>query len=467
MSNEKIGNPVVHSTGPMTSLHSVGSHLQTQDHEVNLDAVLSNPLSIGEVGTTLTDAQKNYVLRRLHFDALTSFEDLPPECTFIFEKIEQTSTQEAVEILKEAIQEHGHDVNIQEHDLELWKELVDYNAHGFHHPEDEKGSESSIDEKGNPIKVTIIADDAETSSNDPSTGKPEVVDWDLQVRLEAVLVAYWSPYPEVRSVTLPFDDPTIPVETFRVYLIGIIWTAIGAVINQFFTERQPAITLAVSVVQVFLYPSGLLCEWILPKWKIKLWKWTLDLNPGPYTYKEQMLATIFCSVSGGGTSYVSSNILMQKSELFYANKWVDFGYQVLLILSTNFMGIGLAGLIRKFAVYPVQAVWPIILPGIALNKTLLTKSKQQNINGWTISGYSFFFIVFGASFLYFWVPDYLFQALSYFSWLAWIKPDNQNLAAVTGFVSGLGLNPIPTFDWNMIKMNAPLQMPFYNQTNMI
>ena len=71
------------------------------------------------------------------------------------------------------------------------------------------------------------------------------------VRLEAVLVAYWSPYPEVRAVTFPYDDPTIPVETFRVYLIGIIWTAIGAVINQFFTERQPAITLAMAVVQVF------------------------------------------------------------------------------------------------------------------------------------------------------------------------------------------------------------------------
>ena len=29
----------------------------------------------------------------------------------------------------------------------------------------------------------------------------EIVDWDLQVRLESVLVAYWSPYPEVRAVT--------------------------------------------------------------------------------------------------------------------------------------------------------------------------------------------------------------------------------------------------------------------------
>ncbi|KAG5416887.1 OPT2 [Candida metapsilosis] len=451
----------------ISPVHSTGSHLQAEDHEVNLDAVLSNPLSLSEVGTTLTDAEKRFVMKRLHFDVLENYNDLPPECSFMFEKIEQMSPEEAVEILKEAIIEHQHDVNIQDHDLALWKELVDYeplNASKLTQQE----IVTEKDKMGPLPDYTSVIEANESDANDPSTGEPKIVDWNLQVRLEAVMVAYWAPYPEVRAITLPFDDPTIPVETFRVYLIGIIWTAIGAVINQFFTERQPAITLAVAVVQIFLYPSGLLCEWILPKWKIKLWKnWVIDLNPGPYTFKEQMLATIFCSVSGGGTSYVSSNILMQKSELFYDNKWVDFGYQVLLILSTNFMGIGLAGIIRKFAVYPVQALWPIILPGIALNKALLTKSKNENINGWTISGYAFFFITFAASFLYFWVPDYLFQALSYFSWMAWIKPDNQNLAAVTGFLGGLGLNPISTFDWNIIRSNSPLQLPFYNQTNMI
>ena len=62
---------------------------------------------------------------------------------------------------------------------------------------------------------------------------------------------------------------------------------------------------------------------VLPKWKFKIWKYTIDLNPGPYTYKEQMLATI-----GGSTSYVSSNILMQKSEIFMTTNG--------LILDTKF-----------------------------------------------------------------------------------------------------------------------------------
>ena len=39
------------------TIQSVGSHLQVQDHEVNLQAIISNPLSIGEVATTLTESQ--------------------------------------------------------------------------------------------------------------------------------------------------------------------------------------------------------------------------------------------------------------------------------------------------------------------------------------------------------------------------------------------------------------------------
>ena len=74
----------------------------------------------------------------------------------------------------------------------------------------------------------------------------------MQVRLEAVLVAYWSPYPEVRAVTFPYDDPTIPAETFRVYLIAIIWTAIGAVINQFLLKDNLLLPCHVSCASVSL-----------------------------------------------------------------------------------------------------------------------------------------------------------------------------------------------------------------------
>ncbi|KAL1642599.1 hypothetical protein SLS58_005368 [Diplodia intermedia] len=71
---------------------------------------------------------------------------------------------------------------------------------------------------------------------------------------------------------------------------------------------------------------------------------------------------------------------------------------------------------------------------------------------------------------YFWFPNYIFQALSYFNWMSWIAPNNVNLNAVTGMVNGLGINPIPTLDWNtllFIEGNSPLVLPFFYWWNQL
>ena len=508
MSTEKENRGTIH----VTSITSATSHLDIQDHEVNLNALDSNPLSIGDVGTSLTDTQKDFVLRRLHFDALVSFEVLPPQATFIFEKIEQMPVDEAVKILRKAVKEHEDDVNIFDQDVELWRRLVNYhgpqrddhggsgggdasdddnesgslntNRFGLYRAKEQQGG--IVEKIGSIFHTVKEVDEKQTStggydgghdindssdSSDPNSeiGKEDqkhgadyynIVDWDLQVRLEAVIVAYWSPYPQVRAVTDPFDDPTLPVETIRVYVISIIWMGIGAVINQFFTERYPSISLGMSVVSIFLYLSGRLYEYIIPKWKFNLFGLSVDLNPGPYSYKEQMLATIMCGVSSG-TSYVSTNILMQKSEMFYGNQWVDFGYMFLLTASSQLMGFGLCFMMRKFAVIPVKAVWNQYLPGLKLNRVLCSPEKKTVVNGWKISGFNLFFITFGISFLYFWIPGYLFQALSQFNWMTWIAPDNMNLAIATGSFGGLGINPIPSFDFNVIG-TAGFYYPFYS-----
>ncbi|KAG2734613.1 hypothetical protein G9P44_002619 [Scheffersomyces stipitis] len=432
----------------ITSIRSAGSYLQLEDHEIDLKAVTSNPISLGEVGTSLTEDQKLFILKRVHLDGLVSFEELPLQAAFYIEKVEKLTTNEALTILNQAVIDLDGDANVPTKDYDLLQSLVSS-------PESKQSSTKE--------KLTLSLDG---STSDQSLEKDydthEIVDWDLQVRLEAVLIAYHSPYPQVRAVTEPYDDPTIPVETVRVYIAGVIWTAIGAVINQFFSERQPSITLPPSVVQVFLYPTGVLLEYILPKWKFKLWKYTIDLNPGPWNHKEQMLATLCYNVSNV-VSYASWNIHVQKMEMFYDNQWVDFGYQVLLVLSNNFLGFGFAGIMRKFTVYPVEALWPTLLPTIALNKALMIPEKREIINGWKISKYYFFFITFACSFFYFWLPNYLFAALSTFNWMTWIKPNNFNLAMITGSNVGLGFNPIPTFDWNIIDSNSALILPFYTQ----
>ncbi|CAI5756073.1 unnamed protein product [Candida verbasci] len=423
--------------------------MDVEDHEINLQTITSSNFT-----TSFNDFQKQLILKRLNLNNIIDSESLPPAAVFMIEKVENLSVETAIPILEETLKEHQHDVNFPTADFDFIKELVD--------AKDSK--EVSVDSEFKENSKEAWTEDIKevSTDEDPQINEYKIVDLNLQIRLEAALIAYWSPYPEVRSVTDPYDDPSIPAETLRVYILGTIWTALGTFINQFFIERQPAISLSPAVVQLFLYPCGLILAKILPKYKLKLWKFTIDLNPGPWNHKEQMLATIFYSVSSG-VSYVSYNIHAQRVERFYNNQWADWGYQVLLILATNYMGIGFAGIIRRFAVFSPRAVWPTILPTIALNKALLQPESKEIINGWSISRYRWFFSVLLISFLYNWIPTYLFNALSYFNWTTWISPNNVDLVAVTGFVTGLGLNPIPSFDWNLINYNSGLILPFYSQ----
>lgn len=48
--------------------------------------------------------------------------------------------------------------------------------------------------------------------------------------------------------------------------------------------------------------------------------------------------------------------------------------------------------------------------------------------------------------------------------MTWIAPNNVNLAIITGMNNGIGINPIPTFDWNIVTFDtsqSPLVLPFF------
>ncbi|PYD07481.1 hypothetical protein DND36_32360, partial [Pseudomonas savastanoi pv. glycinea] len=103
--------------------------------------------------------------------------------------------------------------------------------------------------------------------------------------------------------------------------------------------------------------------------------------------------------------------------------------------------------------------WPANL----VTATFLTNmhvNENHVANGWRISRYAFFAIVFCSSFVWYFFPGYMFQALSYFAWPTWIAPDNAVVNQVFGASSGMGLMPI-TFDWNQIAgyVGSPLIPP--------
>ncbi|CAK5266492.1 unnamed protein product [Mycena citricolor] len=285
-----------------------------------------------------------------------------------------------------------------------------------------------------------------------------------ELKVEAAMMNVNSAYAEVRAVVSNKDDPTTPVLTFRTWVIGTIFVGAGGFINQFFSIRFPGISVGSNVAQVLAYPFAKLLE-LLPAREFTTFGYTWTLNPGPFNPKEHMIITIMANV-GFSTPYTTSIIWVQYLPLYFNQSWAtNFGYQILTALSTNLIGYGLAGLTRRFLVYPASAVWYNNLSIIALNRAF-HHEKATVANGWSMTRMRWFLYCFGSMFVYFWFPDYIFQALSYFNWITWIAPNNVHLAAITGSVSGLGLNPIPTFDWNQLTYFLdPLINPFYTTMN--
>ena len=97
---------------------------------------------------------------------------------------------------------------------------------------------------------------------------------------------------------------------------------------------------------------------------------------------------------------------------YLGQTWVNFGYEILLAIYAQMAGIGMAGILRRFLIYPTAAIWPKVLPTLALNRTLVMGEKKgENIHGWTISRYKFFMASFGLMFVWFWIPNKMFTAL--------------------------------------------------------
>jgi hypothetical protein len=59
----------------------------------------------------------------------------------------------------------------------------------------------------------------------------EYGEWAYVICKTAGLVHNWSPYTEVRAVTLPYDDPEEACESFRAYILGIFWVCVCTAIN--------------------------------------------------------------------------------------------------------------------------------------------------------------------------------------------------------------------------------------------
>jgi hypothetical protein len=137
-----------------------------------------------------------------YYGRKTEEDDIAPasDVTIILEKIIEMDEEQALDICANAIEYHSSDPNFPSITMVKLKHLLQ----GY------KGADM-----------------------DPA-------DWSFELRTEACMLHWHSPYPEVRSVTDPFDNFEIPVETPRAYFLGMAFMSGATLLNTFFSPRQPS-----------------------------------------------------------------------------------------------------------------------------------------------------------------------------------------------------------------------------------
>ncbi|XP_068668348.1 oligopeptide transporter 3-like [Aristolochia californica] len=270
------------------------------------------------------------------------------------------------------------------------------------------------------------------------------------------------PVEEVALVVPETDDPSLPVLTFRAWFLGIISCTVLIFFNTFFVFRTQPLTISAILMQIAALPAGKFMAATLPTRDFQFLRWKFSLNPGPFNMKEHVIITIFanCGVSyGGGDAYSIGAITVMKG---YYKQSLSFLCGIFIVLTTQILGYGWAGMLRRYLVEPAEMWWPANLAQVSLFRALHEKDSRSK--GFTRM--QFFLVFMVASFAYYALPGYLFTVLTFFSWVCWVWPHSITAQQVGSAYNGLGVGAF-TFDWAGISAyhGSPLVTPWVSIVN--
>lgn len=297
-----------------------------------------------------------------------------------------------------------------------------------------------------------------------------------------------SPYAQVRATVPATDDISLSINTPRMWILSLLFSLAGSAANLFFSLRYPSVAITPIIALVLVHPLGKVWDLVLKRsddppelfvngyldhrdfssvvydgsdlsWKTRARLWFAQ---GRWNEKEHACVYISSNVSFG---FAFATDVIVEQHKFY-NQDVPILYQTLLIISTQVLGYAFAGLTRRFLVRPSAMIWPGTLMSTAMFSTMHNSSNKK-ANGWIISRYQFFILVWGGAFLWYFVPGLLMPALSYFNVITWLAPKNVVVSNLFGVASGLGMFPL-TFDWAQIAyIGSPLLTPWWAAANIV
>ncbi|MCJ1321673.1 hypothetical protein MMC15_007018 [Xylographa vitiligo] len=296
-----------------------------------------------------------------------------------------------------------------------------------------------------------------------------------------------SPFAQVRASVSAVDNITLSISTPRMWILSLVFALLGSATNLFFSLRYPSVAITPVIALVLVHPLGRAWDSILKRdddpretfengvlsqrseseavlasnsslrHRLRLW-----LAQGHWNEKEHACVYISSNVSFGFA--FATDVIVEQTQFYHQD--VGIMYQVLLTISTQILGYAFAGLTRRYLVRPASMIWPGTLMSTAMFTTM-HKSENKIANGWRITRWKFFVLVWSGAFLWYFLPGLLMPALSYFSVVTWFAPKSVVVANLFGVSSGLGLFPM-TFDWAQIAyIGSPLLTPWWAAANVV
>lgn len=258
----------------------------------------------------------------------------------------------------------------------------------------------------------------------------------------------------VRQVVPETDIPSLPSLTFRSVLLGSLFTILGAGMSQLFFYKSNAPVFSSYFVILVTLPMARWLASNLPDRHVNLLGWKFRLNPGPFSAKEHVLIAV--TVSSGATSAYASDII-NIQELFFHQHMSAISALTLLI-TTQVIGFGFAGLVYNLLVRPPSMVYPSTLVTVSLFNTLHdTKSSL------TQKRMRFFLLIFGGIMIYQFLPTTLFPTLSSVAVLCYVHRSRVTQILSSGY-HGFGIANF-SFDWNVVGASGPLFQPWWAALN--
>ncbi|CAG8567234.1 12233_t:CDS:10 [Dentiscutata erythropus] len=262
-----------------------------------------------------------------------------------------------------------------------------------------------------------------------------------------------SHIPMVAAAVSTRDDMTLPCLTFRFWVLSSLFTSLGATLSEFYYFRPNGGVYSMFFVLLVSYILGKWMEKFLPTRTFQFINWKFSLNSGPFNVKEHVC--IFVAAAAGGGSAYATDIIAIK-DLFYNTK-VSFFNGFLFLMSTQILGYGLAGFLRKFR--PANMIWPSNLVYASMYNTL-----HGNVSE-TRDKIKFFAIAFTAMFVWQFVPQYMFTWLTSMALLCLIAPSSKIIKQLGSGYHGVGILNF-SLDWNSIGQLGPLYTPWWAQVNL-